>query len=540
MGALRQKTRHRRLWLAFAAVAVPLVVLLILQYRWLSDLQETSTVARKVRQQQYLYAVTDTLENIIRWEAERTLNPPTSLLGKPAKKAQYHFAKRPVPGSRGFFLIGLAKDSLEFIDPPPDERTRKAIDSTVWGWRMEAKKGRPLTTIELAANDTDPGARIVSKPLTDDSGMIVGVVGMVVDEDKFLTEAVPRALSKSLPGYPEDWHVHIEDDRGRPLWGQPAQAESKAKASRKFTFLFKDWRIILRSRSATPEQWARSNFLLNVSLSVVLAAALLGGLALALRAASRAIALSQMKSDFVSNVSHELRTPLASIRVFGELLRHGKVDSDAKIREYGEYIETEGRRLSQLINNILDFSKIESGQKLYRRQEEDLEALVTSTLETFRVRSRDSGQNLRYRGPEAPLPPVRLDPGAIGQALANLLDNAVKYSQPDSTIEVKLSARSGWAELTVEDQGIGIPRDQQAQIFDRFHRVSTGLVHDVKGSGLGLAIVRHVADAHGGRVSVDSEPGRGSRFTLHLPLGSGRSQVDAAMAAAQPASQPSS
>jgi signal transduction histidine kinase len=270
---------------------------------------------------------------------------------------------------------------------------------------------------------------------------------------------------------------------------------------------------------------ARRNFVLNLALSMALAAALLGGIALALRTASREMKLSQMKSDFVSNVSHELRTPLASIRVFGEFLRLGRVENPDKAREYGEYIETESRRLTQLINNILDFASIESGRKSYRFERACVEEVVAETLKTFDVRLRQNGFRIAYEGPAEPLPPVLLDPGAIAQSLSNLLDNAVKYSDGGREIQVRVRREGSWIAIAVQDHGIGIPRDDQTKIFDRFHRVSTGLVHDVKGSGLGLSIVRHIVEAHRGRVTVESQVGKGSTFSILLPIDAADAEV---------------
>jgi signal transduction histidine kinase len=288
--------------------------------------------------------------------------------------------------------------------------------------------------------------------------------------------------------------------------------------SRSFAFVFTDWYISLQGDFASPEKWARANFAYNMTLSAVLAAVLLGGIAITIRTALREMKLSAMKNEFVSNVSHELRTPLSSIRVFGEFMRRGRVEDQEKVREYGSYIETESRRLTQLINNILDFSRIESGRKVYMFEDADLEEILAGTLATFTVRLRDKGFDVSYQGPDEPLPEIEVDPNAIDRAVANLLDNAVKYSDGDRAIKVTLDRDNGEAIISVTDHGIGIPRDQQEKIFERFHRVSTGLVHDVKGSGLGLSLVRHIAEAHGGRVTVESEVGTGSTFTIHLPL----------------------
>ena len=174
--------------------------------------------------------------------------------------------------------------------------------------------------------------------------------------------------------------------------------------TRSLSFVFSDWTLSLGSRFATPEQWAKSNFVLNISFSVLVAIILLGGIVLALRTASREMRLSEMKSDFVSNVSHELRTPLASIRVFGEFLRLGRVRDEPKVREYGEFIETESRRLTQLINNILDFSKIESGAKTYELDATDIEELLTDSLRNFEVSLRHQGFMLHFERPATAIP----------------------------------------------------------------------------------------------------------------------------------------
>ena len=216
-------------------------------------------------------------------------------------------------------------------------------------------------------------------------------------------------------------------------------------------------------------------------------------------------------------MSHELRTPLASIRVFGEFLKLGRVKDEAKMREYGEYIESESRRLTQIINNILDFSRIESGQKSYQFLPTDIGETVADTLKMFEVRLRQSGFVIDLEILNSPLPSVEIDADAITQALVNLLDNAVKYSGDSKLINVRLARENRFVSISVADGGVGIPDEDRERIFERFHRVSTGLVHDVKGSGLGLAIVKHIVEAHGGKVAVQSEPGRGSTFTVLLP-----------------------
>ncbi|MFL6202667.1 MAG: sensor histidine kinase, partial [Thermoanaerobaculia bacterium] len=335
--------------------------------------------------------------------------------------------------------------------------------------------------------------------------------------------SLPNFFSED-PSY--DPAVAVWDNRGAMVFttaDHPGLFGRRTEAEKRFSFVFTDWKIALASRHATAGQVARSSFLVNLGLSAALAVVLLGGLALTLRTASREMKLSQMKSDFVSNVSHELRTPLASIRVFGELLRLGRFDGTDKVREYGDYIETESRRLTQLINNLLDFASIESGRKSYKFERVDVSELVSETLKTFGVRLRQNGFRVVFDGPAGPsgsIPPLRVDPGAIAQSLSNLLDNAVKYSYQTGNKEIRVALRrEGDAiAISVQDHGIGIPRGEQKKIFDRFHRVGTGLVHDVKGSGLGLSIVQHIVEAHGGQVRVESRAGEGSTFSILLPI----------------------
>src|SRR5581483_4269749 len=231
----------------------------------------------------------------------------------------------------------------------------------------------------------------------------------------------------------------------------------------------------------------------NAFWTAGVALALIGAIFLAVQATARQMKLSQMKSDFVSNVSHELRTPLSSIRVFGEYMRLGRVEKPEKIREYGEYIEAESRRLTQLINIIRDI------------------------LSAFEVPLRERGFTIRTEI-AAPLPQVRLDRDSIAQALVNLLDNAVKYSGERKEIEVRAYVEDGALRIAVADHGIGIEPGEQKKIFEKFYRVGSGLVHDIKGSGLGLAIVSHIVKAHGGRVEVTSRPGDGATFTLIIPI----------------------
>jgi len=526
--------KRRALLVAFAAFLAPLVVLLGLQYVWLDKLSTMTAIAHKAALNNFLEAVGTEVEYFYRSNAERALNLPASIFyDKHFDKAAWMWKKKPVDGARRLFLVDFTESNFgnfhvfnpatgAMESPLASDESLAMIVACIPWQLISGSSGIEESTV-LRVDERNPEHRFILNPITDEKSRLVGLAGMILDEEYFKKRLLPEVIhqtSKSyFPEYPaEDLVVTVRDSDGKRIFATGQVTSEDTPAMKRFSFVFTDWTAHLHSMGETPEQWARASFVSNMTLAALVTVVLLGGVAMTLRAANRAVTLSEMKSDFVSNVSHELRTPLASIRVFGELLKLGKAASPEKAREYGEYIEAESRRLSRLINNILDFSRIESGLKSYQFVPANLEDVVRSSLETFKVRTRESGFRVDYEGPEEPLPELEMDPDAVGQALYNLLDNAVKYSGDSREIAVSLRRCDSSAVISVRDRGIGIARGEQSKVFERFHRVGTGLIHDVKGSGLGLSIVSHIVNAHGGRVDVESQPGEGSTFTITIPL----------------------
>jgi|KBSMisStandDraft_5_1062788.scaffolds.fasta_scaffold08578_4 signal transduction histidine kinase len=226
--------------------------------------------------------------------------------------------------------------------------------------------------------------------------------------------------------------------------------------------------------------------------------------------------LSRLKTDFVSLVSHELRTPLTSIRMFIETLALGRVKEPEQTQEVLELLQKETERLSAMIERVLDWARLESGRQRYRKDRLTAQQIVDASLDAFRAQRLDSQVDLRCQVAEA-LPVVEGDREALSGALLNLLSNAYKYSGGEKRIELRAGARNGGVDIEVEDHGVGIAKRDRKRVFDRFYRVDNLLTRQTEGSGLGLSISRRIVEAHGGKLTVRSELGKGSTFTLHLP-----------------------
>ncbi len=236
------------------------------------------------------------------------------------------------------------------------------------------------------------------------------------------------------------------------------------------------------------------------------------------RAVSRELAAARLQSDFVSAVSHEFRTPLTSMGQFTEMLVEDENLPAEKRREFYGAQERATRRLSRLVESLLDFGRMEAGARPYRLERLDVGRLAKATTEEFKQEVNSESLVMEYTVPEEG-PVVKADRDALAQALWNLLDNAVKYSGDSPIVRVEVEALRSQISIRVQDQGIGISPSEKDRILRKFIRGSSAKKCGVKGTGIGLAMVKHIVDAHGGRVVVESEPGKGSTFTILLPAG---------------------
>jgi len=238
---------------------------------------------------------------------------------------------------------------------------------------------------------------------------------------------------------------------------------------------------------------------------------------LLLHSVNRELQTAEMRSHFVASVSHELKTPLTAIRMFAETLALGRTRDDSTRSEYLNTIVSESERLTRLVESVLDFSKIEQGKKIYRMRPTELPDVVRSAAKAMQYPLAQQGFDLNVRIDEE-LPSVSADADALEQAILNLLSNAMKYSSNSRQIELCCSRLNGNAVITVTDRGIGISHNDQPRIFEKFYRVRSSDTDLIAGTGLGLTLVKHIAQAHGGSVDVESAPGKGSTFSIRIPV----------------------
>jgi signal transduction histidine kinase len=373
------------------------------------------------------------------------------------------------------------------------------------------------------------------------------ILGFVVEPStwrhRFFPVLYERRLAALLErrGGETSLEVRVTDERGALVFGS---GPSSALASRiAFPMLFyppdirprlaqgvdaHPWHIEV---SASPPDGALSRGYWPTVLSVLL---MLVALALTGQANRRSADLARMQADFISHVSHQLKTPLSLLSAATETLAMDRVRSPEKLSQYVGIIRGEVTRLSALVQRILEFSRLQQ-RRSYEFETVDLGSLVRETVDAFE-RSL-SGRHFTFRVQETgPSPQVSADPAALEQVLANLLDNAVKYSDDVKEVTVRVRASGDDAIIEVSDRGVGIERSDQKRIFEKFYRGSASSLHR-EGFGLGLPIVQELVSAHGGLVEVESEPGTGSTFRVRLPLGATET-VQPAQEKAQPVTGP--
>jgi signal transduction histidine kinase len=279
------------------------------------------------------------------------------------------------------------------------------------------------------------------------------------------------------------------------------------------------WRLLVQHRAGSLEAAVNTTRRRNLFVSSSILAVLGASVGLLILSTRRAQDLARQQMEFVAAVSHELRTPLAVIRSAGDNLADGVVRDDAQIRKYGDLVRNEGRRLTEMVEQILEFAGIQSGQRGFALRPVPVRPLLEEVVAASGALVDAARLQVEFDMP-ATLPPVLGDESALRRVFQNLLGNAIKYGASGGWIGLRATASGREVRITIADRGIGIAPAEQAQIFQPFYRTPDVIAMQIQGAGLGLSLVTRIVEAHGGRISVRSEPGQGSAFTVHLPAAS--------------------
>jgi two-component system phosphate regulon sensor histidine kinase PhoR len=419
---------------------------------------------------------------------------------------------------------------IRAVSPPPDPRRRKQeLDR----WQSYVR-GLEWKSLQPWSGDAAGNFRHLHQLFEGRSVLIAYAAKETAQGERYYVAAklnlgliTKEWIPDLVEGLATKRRIVILDEVARSIVGGPViQRPGPFLYEESFGKTLYAWRVQVTPLNVDElRAQAETERLLGVLLipvSTVIIAVGLGVVWLAMRAERRA---SQLKSDFIANVSHELKTPLSLIRMFAELLATGKHKGEGAGREYAGIITRESDRLAHLIDNVLDFARLERGKASYNFAEGRMQEVVERALEVCRFRLEKEKIRLRVEMADD-LPLVRMDEDAMTLVLLNLVDNAAKYGGSDAGNEgedvggevwVKLARVPGGVALSVRDRGSGISPEDQKRIFERFYRADNARVRNVRGSGIGLSLVKHIAESHGGRVDVESAPGRGSTFTVFVP-----------------------
>ncbi|HEU5191589.1 MAG TPA: HAMP domain-containing sensor histidine kinase [Methylomirabilota bacterium] len=394
--------------------------------------------------------------------------------------------------------------------PSPLDALRAEIPPPIWG-----RGGRRHVAL---------GDRVALVAVLPGEPPLDSLLAVLVRSEPALRRDV---LEKTLAGLEGQSVLAVLDRDNRAVYVPRPLDRTEHVLTVDFGETLPSWRLALYEPAGlSPRDAVRRQAWLFAAAFGLLLAVITLGLGATYRLVRRESEMIRLKSDFVANVSHDLKTPLALIRMFGETLEMNRVPDEATRREYYGVITRESERLSRLIDNVLDFSRIEEGRRRYVLAAGSIEPVIFEVMEAFRHPLTQLGFKVSVEV-EPDLPEVDLDAEAMQQAVANLVDNAIKYSDARRHLTVTARRADDAVAVAVADEGIGIPPREQERIFDKFYRVGHSDTQGRRGSGVGLALVKHIVDAHGGRVGVESRVGEGSRFTIILPAAGSAPSVGA-------------
>ncbi len=472
-----------------------------------SDCQSPDSAARKLRsllaqltrgdwlldRGQYQFAVS---------EIQSEMREVVSKAGPDSSSIVAEFAAVEMERNQRFLLteriLTFKRDFVPFL-----------LDSLRWNQR----RGQ---TLRQARRVGDFLFGVIATPCfaeSDGRTALAGVLLMLDEEGPLFASAV---LAQSR--LPAKTIARVTDEQGKIIAGLPMSQRARLTIQEKLAGGFPPWVITLfhQDRTVLEELLSSRRSIYVVTLLLVLALLIAGG-SLLWRIMAKELELANLQSDFVSMVSHELRSPLTSIRQLAEMLQTNRVPSEERRTQYYDVIVQQSERLSRLVENILDFSRIEQGKLQLDPEELDLQEFVRSIVGTIQNRLLNTALTISVQASDQ-FPALSVDRQAMGEAITNIIDNAIKYSGDSNVVEIHLFRKADAVCIAVRDYGIGIDKEDLRKVFQKFYRAAHPAGRLVRGSGLGLPLANSIVEAHGGTITAESEPGKGSTFTIVLPL----------------------
>jgi signal transduction histidine kinase len=338
---------------------------------------------------------------------------------------------------------------------------------------------------------------------------------ILIDFPVYLKSISEKMIKKLDPG--SSINIKIEDNN-RKLVFSKVHKEEIDYLSFPFPENLPQWKLLLsENKPGFLMTLLKAGSGIYLFIFILIALLMVLGFAFIMYTLNVELRLNKLKSEFISNVSHELKSPLTSIRMMTEMLHHNRVQTEERKSVYYSSMLEESEHLSHLIDNILDFSRMDDDRKKYDFTDVNLDELLMKFLESTRESIQDTSFDIRYNRPDR-VPVIKADKNAILQVFYNLVDNAIKFSGTSKQIDISLSSKDDELQFCVKDYGIGISGKDHEKIFDRFYRGEEPQRLGIKGSGIGLTIVQKIVEAHKGRLTVESKPGEGSTFCVHLPI----------------------
>ncbi|MDR8389657.1 HAMP domain-containing histidine kinase [Aliifodinibius sp. S!AR15-10] len=357
---------------------------------------------------------------------------------------------------------------------------------------------------------------------------VFGYLTMLIDQDYLVNDYLQKELvnrfgkpdSSGVVVWLRDW---TKDETVASSDHSRTYHDGKIQYKQRFPDFFGNWILKVAFTESPTIAASKASLIKNFVVLCGAVIILLGAIGFIFVTAQKERALAERQAGFLANVTHELKTPLAVMQAAGENLADGRVDNRERLKSYGRHIHSEALRLKRMIEKLLDVAKADAGQSIIEPKAANLRHLVERYIENHRNYIDSKGFTLDV-DIEEPLPPVMIDTDSFNTIIGNLVENAIKYSEEEKYLGIRVINQNSQVTLSIIDRGIGIPNNATKHIFEKFYRVEDSLTAQSKGHGLGLSIVKNLVELNGGQIQVKSEMGSGSRFIVKFPIIAGHTQ----------------